>query len=315
MGPEHKGHPFFSGGLFTPRDSYAMHVIEDPSEVKFKTWSPFESRKHFMYQLELIKNNVFYIGNHFVNMSPFFTYALIIGTLALFPVAFFLNRLSSEKKFLYLWFITTFSIYCSGFLLITARSPRRFYAPMILFLFLAFHFVDELIAAFKRITPERRVKLLTAYLLLMVVPAFALKPGIHFVNSIKSIIASDQVNPYEEIAEQINTVPFPSPYAIIRSSQKPHTDVYIAYYLRKQLLGRPLAGDIEGITQELKEAQVRSLLVFDNLELSERLKKDDRYVLLADKKFSRDSRYMNARNIQIDQIEKWDKEINVFQLK
>jgi hypothetical protein len=315
VGRNYKGHPFFKGGLYKPRDAYAIHVFEDPSDVKFKTWSPLESKEYFLYQLELIKNNFIFILNHFVNMSPFFTYAFIIVTLALIPIAYLLSPLNNKKKFLYIWVVTTFSIFCSGFLMITARSPRRFYAPMIIFLLLSFHFLNELLNALKNILPDKRKRSLTAYLLVIFISAFALKPGMDILRSINNIISIDQVNPYQEIADQINSVQFPSPYAIIRSSQKPHTDIYIAYYLKKQFLGRPLSGDIEGITEELKTAQAKSLLVFDSPEIAKKLGSDKRYVHLASKKFKKDSRYMNAVNIKIDEIKEWDKEINIFTLK
>ncbi len=315
VGPKGKGHPFFAGGLFKPRDAYAMHVFEDPSEVKFKTWSPFESREYFKYQLKLIKDNSTYILNHFVNQSPFFTYAFIIGILIISPIAFLLNLLDNKKKFLYAWVIITFSIYCSGFVLLTARSPRRFYALMIVFLFLSFHFMEELKNAFWGIISGRRKKLLTVYLLMIVASAFALKPGAQLLKSVMDIVSREQVNPYKEIVEQINTVQFPSPYAIIRAAQKPHTDIYIAYYLKKQLLGRPLSKDVEGITQELKSSGARSLLVFDNLDIAEILKSDKRYIHIASKKLKSDSKYLHAVNIKQDEIKGWDEEINIFILK
>ncbi len=307
--------PHFYGGLNKPNNSYAIHVFEDPSGLKFKTWSPFESKEYFMHQLKIIKNNLVYVLNHFVNKSPFFTYFFVISIFTLMPIALLLNPINNAKRFLYCWVILTFSIYCSGFVLILARSPRRFYALMIVFLFLSFHFLEELRNGVNNIISIRRKKYLTYYLLLIVISAFTLKPGIHFLESIKNIIAIDQVNPYKEIAEQLNTVNFPDPYVIIRSSQKPHTDYYIAYFLRKQLLGRPLSQDIEGITKELKDAGAKSLVVFDNAEIVEGLMNDTRYVRLASKKLKKDSRYSYAVNIQQDEIKGWDEEINIFTLK
>ena len=317
VGPKDKDrrHPFFVGGLYKPRNAYAIHVFEDPSEVEFKTWSPFESREYFMYQIKLIKDNAVYILNHFINKSPFFTYAFIIGTLTLMPVAFLLNPLNNEKRFLYIWVLITFSIYCSGYLLVVARSPRRFYALMIVFLFLSFHFLEELRNGLRDVISGRRKKILTYYLLMIVVMAFALKPGIHFLKSAKNIIATEQVNPYREIAGQISTIQFPSPYAIIRSSQKPHTDTYIAYYLKKQLLGRPLSEDVAGITKELDAVNAKSLVVFDNPEIVEKLKKDKRYTYAGALKLKNNKRYLNAVNIKQDEIKGWDKEVNIFILK
>lgn len=317
MGPKDADRrpPFFVGGLYKPREPYQIHVFEDPSGVKFKTWSPFESKEYFIYQLKLIKENAVYILNHFINNSPFFIYAFIIGILCIIAITLFLIPLNDAKKFLYLWIIITFTINCSIFLLTIARSPRRFYALMIVFIFLSFHFVEELRNGVSSIISIQRKKLLTCLLLLIVVPAFTLKPGMHFVKSINDIIAGNQVNPYKEIAEQLNTVGFPAPYAIIRSSQKPHTDYYIAYFLGKQLLGRPLSQDVEGITKELKNTGARSLVVFDNSEIVEELMNDGRYVRLASEKLKKDSRYSYAVNIQQDEIKGWDEEVNIFTLK
>ncbi|HDH05253.1 MAG TPA: hypothetical protein ENH01_06005 [Nitrospirae bacterium] len=317
VGPKDKDrrHPFFVGGLYKPRDAYAIHVFEDPSEVEFKTWSPFESREYFMYQLKLIKDNAVYILNHFVTQSPFFTYAFVIGILTLIPIAFLLNPLNNEKRFLYLWVVITFGIYCSGYLLVIARSPRRFYALMIVFLFISFHFLEEFKNGVSGVISGRRKKILIYYLLIIVVPAFALKPGVHLLKSAKDIVAIEQVNPYKEIAGRISAIQFPPPYAIIRSSQKPHTDTYIAYYLKKQLLGRPLSRDVDGITKELEAADAKSLLVFDNPEIVEKLKKDKRYIHAGAVKLENSKRYLNAVNIKQDEIKGWDKEVNVFILE
>ena len=320
MGPQDKDrrHPFFVGGLFKPRDEYAIHIFEDPSDVAFESWSPFESKEYFIHQLKVIKNNAVYILNHFVSNSPFFTYAFVIVVLAFIPIAFMLNALNDKKKFLYSWGIITFGIYSSGFLLLIARSPRRFYALMVVFLLLAFHFMGELKFAVKDIIPPRRNKLLAAYLVIIIIGAFALKPSIHFMKSIKHISTVNRVNPYREMAEQIKTIDFPSPYAIIRSSQKPTTDYYIAYFLDKQLLGRPLSSDVQGITKELEAAGGKSVLIFDNPDVMEKFKLDERYVHLASFKLNRSKGYENTVNwvvLEDEIITGWDSEVNIFTLQ
>lgn len=320
MGPPDKDrrHPFFVGGLFKPRDSHAIHIFEDPSDVKFESWSPFESKEYFMHQLRLIKDNAAYILNHFVNNSPFFTYAFMIAVLAFIPVVFILNMLNRKKQFLYSWIIITFSIYCSGFLLLIARSPRRFYALMLIFLFLSYHLMDELKSAVKNIVSDRRIKLLTFYLSIILIAAFALKPTLQLMRSIKHIGTVDSLNPYREMAEQINDIDFPGPYAIIRSSQKPTTDYYMAYFLNRQLLGRPLSNDVQGITKELETAGGKSVLVFDTPDLMEKLKLDGRYVHLASLKLNRNKIYNNTVNwvaVEDEIITGWDNEVNIFTLK
>jgi hypothetical protein len=315
LGPKETGHPFFSGGLFKPRDAYAIHVSEDPSEVDFKTWSPFESKEYFIHQLKLIQMNINYIFKHFIRESPFFTYPFIVVTLSLIPIALLLSPLNTKKKYLYSWVIITFSIYCSGFLLILARSPRRFYALMIIFLFLSLHFLEELKNGIGHTVTNGRKYFITYYMLMIIVLAFAIKPGTEFINSFKTVSTTEQVNPYREIAGQIKTIEFPSPYAIIRTAQKPHTDYYIAYFLKKQLLGRPISTDVEGITKELREANAKSIIVFDNLEIAKKLRNDERYIHAGALKFKNNIKYLNPINTHIDQITGWDKEVNIFKIK
>ena len=320
MGPKDvdRRHQFFVGGLFIPKYSYAIHVFEDPSDVEFKTWSPFESKEYFIHQLKVIKINAEYIVNHFVNNSPFFTYAFVIGGLAFIPIAILLNTMNSRKRFLYSWVVITFCIYCSGFLLLIARSPRRFYALMIIFLFMSFHFMEELKSALKDIISEQRNRSLAFFLFLIIVFAFALKPAIQLVRSAKHIITVEQVNPYKEIAERIDTIDFPPPYAVIRSSQKVTTDYYVAYFLRKQLLGRPLSTDVDGITSELESAGGKSLIVFDKPGLVDELKRDGRYVHAGSLKLNPEDRYEYAAKWVISEYEiltGWDEEVSIFILK
>jgi 4-amino-4-deoxy-L-arabinose transferase-like glycosyltransferase len=320
MGPKDvdRRHPFFVGGLFKPKDDYSIHVFEDPSEVEFKTWSPFESKEYFIHQLKVIKDNSVYIFNHFVNNSPFFTYALVIVVLALFPIALFLNTMNSRKRFLYFWVVITFCIYCSGFLLLIARSPRRFYAMMIVFLFTSFHFIEEFKYAIKDSISEQRKRSLAIFLFIIIVSAFALKPFMQLVISAKHIITVEQINPYKEIAERINTVDFTAPYAVIRSSQKVTTDYYMAYFLDKQVLGRPRSIDVDGVTDELKSAGGRSLLVFDNPEIAGKLKLDGRYLYKGSIKLNSSDRYEHAAKWVIAEheiINGWDEEVSIFTLK
>jgi 4-amino-4-deoxy-L-arabinose transferase-like glycosyltransferase len=320
MGPKDvdRRHPFFVGGLFKPKETYAIHVFEDASEVEFKTWSPFESKEYFIHQLRVVKMNLVYILNHFVNNSPFFTYAFVIGILVLIPVAFFLTPLNNRKKYLYAWTFLTFSIYCSGFVVLIARSPRRFYSLMIIFLFLSFHFMEELLNALRDKYGERNTKILAWYVVLIVCSAFAIKPSLNLIKSVKHIAMVDQVNPYKDIADQIDKVEFPAPYAIIRSSQKLTTDYYITYFLKKQLLGRPDSRDVDRVTEELKTAGGKSLVVFDNHEITEKLKVDGRYSHKGSLKLNSSKRYNDSVKWVVAEheiIAGWDEEVNIFILK
>jgi 4-amino-4-deoxy-L-arabinose transferase-like glycosyltransferase len=313
MGPEEVRHPpLFMDGLHKTKNDYAIHVFEDHSELKYTEWSPFESWEYFMHQVSLIQKNLAYMLNHFVNESPFFTYAFIIGVLTLVPIALLITDSVSERKFLFSWFVLTFAIYSSGYILLIARSPRRFYALMIMFLFLSFYVIQELLKKLAEVIPESRKKILIFYFVTIVLFAFSLKPGVHLLKSSINIFTQDQVNTYREIAEQVNTAEFSQPYAIVRSAQKAYTDYYIAFYLGKQFLGRPLSNDVEGITQELQEVDARTLVVFENLDTVELLKGDRRYLHVDKVVLKEDKRYWNAVNTKQDMIKAWDREVNIF---
>jgi hypothetical protein len=306
-------------GLHKPVNNYSLHAFEDTAQLadEYKTWSPLESKEYFIYELKLIKRNFIYIVGHFINNSPFFTYASIVGILTLIPIALLINPLNNKKIFLYGWIIISFGFYSSGHLLTFARGTKYFYPLMLLVLFLYVHFIDEVkkgLGEIKLVSGTRK-KLLTLYLILIVASACSIKPALNLMKSMEHIIVAEQVNPYKEIAAQIKTVEFPSPYAIIRSSQKPYTDYHLAYYLEKQLAGRPLSTDIDGITRELISADAKALLVFDNSTMVRKLKDDDRYLLLGSIKLRKDERYWNVPYIERDEITAWDKEVNIFALK
>jgi hypothetical protein len=292
-----------------------MHIFEDPSGLKFNTWSPFESREYFIHQLKVMKENINSILDHFIRRSPFFTYPFVAGTLVIILIALILSSWNEQRRYLYVWIITTFIIYCSGFILIIARSPRRFYALMIIFLLLAIHSLEELSKGMSGIVSGRRKKVLIFSLIFVVVSAFSLKPGTRLFRATGTVMAGAQLNPYGEIAEKLNAYQFPSPYAIIRSSQKHHTDYYIAYFLRKQFLGRPLSDDIHGITEELRAANAKSLLVFDNPGIVMKLNEDERYVHAGSLKLKNYDKQVNPINAVVDQITNWDDEVNIYVLR
>ncbi|RJO59854.1 hypothetical protein C4544_07640 [candidate division WS5 bacterium] len=307
----------FYGGLHKPKNEYSIHVFEDPSGLKFNTWSPFESKEYFNHQMKIIRENILYVRDHFITLSPFFTHASILVLIALAPLSLLLNKNTSKMTYMYFWIVMTFLIYCSGYILLIARSPRRFYVLMIVFLLLAFHLLEMFNNVLSTVISARRKKVMTTYLLFIACSAFVIKPGIEFAKAMKNVIMVDQVNPYGEIAEKIRSIQFPTPYAIIRSSQKPPTDLYIAYFLNKQLLGRPLSSDAEGISKELLAAGAKSLLVFDHPEIVTTLKQNKMYIHLGTIRFNNVKKYSKTVNINIRDHEiltGWDSEVTIFKL-
>ena len=59
MGPDVQlQHPMNKFGVIKPPNDKAISGWEDPSYVKLKSWSPFESWPSFQYQLKLIGENI-----------------------------------------------------------------------------------------------------------------------------------------------------------------------------------------------------------------------------------------------------------------
>lgn len=311
--------PPFYGGLHKPRYGNSLHIYEDPSGLDYKTWSPLESKEYFVYQIGLTGGNIIQIYNLFVRQSQFFTFPLMAGIIVLIPIAVLVTPPRRRKKYLYWWVVVTFCVYSSGLILTYVRSPKYFYPLMLVVVLASFHCIEELRTALERAvenpTGHRSRRLFHPYLIVLLILAFTLKPASHFFRSAVTIMSVSQVNAYSDIAEQIKSADFQGPYAIIRSSQKPYTDLYIAYYLGKQFLGRPLSADTEGISGELEAAGARSLLVFDNPELAEQLIRDKRYVLTDTIKLKKDERYWNEPNVKNDNITAWDSMVNIFSLR
>lgn len=270
-------HPFMYG-LHKPK-SYAITIIEDPSEMDYKIWSPFENKEYFKYQINLSIGNIKFIYKniHF--------YLFVFGVLSILflPIAFLLNPLNHEKRFLYGWVIITFIIYCGGYILTYALYARYYWLILIVALLLSFHFFEELKNNLKVIIPEtishRRKSLLTVYILIVFVTVFTLRPGIAFLRTIKRIAVTEQINVFKQTADQLNALELPGPFAVV-GNERIYVNIAVqtAYYMKKQFLGRTRSTDIEGITKELKVANANSLLVFNNLEIAQQLKTDKRYI-------------------------------------
>jgi hypothetical protein len=75
---------------------------------------------------------------------------------------------------------------------------------------------------------------------------------------------------------------------------------------------------VDGITEELRKAGAKSLVVFDNPEIVEKLTHDERFIHLASKKLKNNKRYEQTVNINIKDFEivtGWDNVVNIYELK
>lgn len=273
-------------GLFKPRPEtlHTLHKYEDVrdiADVGLKPWSPFDSRSAFMYRVKLALHNIKIIYSFLV-----FNY-FIVGVLAVcfLPIIFLLCPVTPFKRFLYGWTLISFGVYFSGYVLgmsgfkigYKLEGGRYIWTMIILILLLSFHFLDEMKNSLKTSesnTTAKWNKSLSTYVMVFFILSFTLSSGIDFLHSAKRLVNDNQINIYEKVANHMNVGQIPAPLAVIGDEL---TALYIAYYAKKQTLGSPLSTDLEGITNELREANAKSLMVFDNQEIVEKLKNDHRY--------------------------------------
>ena len=273
-------------GLFKPRPEtlHTLHKYEDVrdiADVGLKPWSPFDSRSAFMYQVKLALHNIKIIYGFLV-----FNY-FIAGILSVcfLPIIFLRRPVTPFKRFLYGWVLIAFGVYFSGYVLGMAgfqigyklEGGRYIWTMIILILLLSFHFLDELKNGLKTResnTTAKWNKSLFTYILFLSILSFTLSTGIDFLYSVKRLVDDNQINIYKKVASDINVSQLPAPLAVIGDEL---TALYIAYYAKKQTLGSPLSTELDAITNELREANAKSLMVFDNREIVEKLKNDLRY--------------------------------------
>lgn len=264
-------------GLHKPDNDYAIHTWEDPTGMDNETWSPFENKKYFIYQLKLSLNNILTIIKYFISNS------FVFGLLAIccVPVAFLRNLHNPEKGFLYGWSVITVIIYCSGYIISWANQDRYFLPVMMVSLLLSFHFFEELKVRFlsheqKEASTWKKYVLLSLFIVLAL--SFSKASAGRFLWSVTAKINTDNINHNKELAEDILTIDFPEPYVILNSDGRAAYDLYWAYYLKKQLLGRPVSGNLEEMTRELEAANAKSLIVFNNPAMVKELKSSDKYI-------------------------------------
>lgn len=309
MGPNNEikevyGHISFHG-LHKPDNDYTLNTWEDPSEMGYKSWSPFESKEFLIYQLKIIKNNLSTIFNYLLFKSPFFSFSFLIGILFLSPIAIFLNPLNNEKLFLYIWTLATLMIYASGYALTFSIGARYYYPIMIVILLIAFHFLEELKTGINKIntgiTAVWKEKTLIFFLIITFTAAFTIKPGLKLFYTVRHLATVKHENVYRNVSDQLRTIDFPAPYAIKGFYRNVFIDLVVAYYLDKQYLGGVISSDVNGITEELKNANARSLIIYDNLSIVKDLKTD--------------KRYLHIKDLEKNKIAGRDKAINIFILK
>ncbi len=117
VGPASQGHPPLYQGLIAPPNEYALSSWEDPSYFKMSSWNPLGSIKSFIFELNIIWNNIIKTG---VILLEFSILSLLILIAALIFIFKYKKDEVSRRKLIYL--LITIAIYSGGYCLIYVES-------------------------------------------------------------------------------------------------------------------------------------------------------------------------------------------------
>ena len=172
VGPESQGHPMYYQGLLQPSNKNAVSVWEDPSYLKMKKWSPFQSESYLKHQINIVLQN---IAKTFTYLESFSVLSIFLIVLSLILITRSVFK-DSRDNLIYL--LVTITIYCGGYTLLLVEM-RYIYLVCILLIIMAFYMINK---AYNLKVVNVKIKNI---LLILVVFSFILVPVIclvQFVN-------------------------------------------------------------------------------------------------------------------------------------
>lgn len=231
---------------------------------------------------------------------PINNLALFYGCLPILTVAYFLlfRRRKLRDSGIYCWILGTMGIYCGGYGLLHA-TERYLWPVLILIPLLTFKLFEDLcdrLGGDEGKLLNKYKRLITALLII----SFTLRPAVGLFRSAAKLMHGKPINYYKELAVKLHD--HVEPFAFVNATGG--NALFLAYYMDQKCFGSPIASDIEGITEELKEVNGRCLVVFEEDKycqlLAETLKKDPRYEL----------KYFLGKGA----VQGWDTDIDVLRL-
>jgi hypothetical protein len=157
-------HPMNKFGVIKPPNDKAISGWEDPSYVKLRSWSPFESWPSFQYQLKLIGENILGFITLMFWFSPIMLPVLLWGFIAYLK--------TSDKRFKWgiMSILVTISLFIMGYLPFFIQA-RYFYLVYFLSFILGVYLLNEIIER-KNFKNHRKNFLLFIFFFLFVVSPF-----------------------------------------------------------------------------------------------------------------------------------------------
>ncbi|MEG3224626.1 MAG: hypothetical protein BME94_03625 [Methanobacteriales archaeon Met13] len=245
-GPDSMGHPMYYAGLLKPPEDCVYSVWEDPSYLPIQSWSPFESKENFLYQLKIIWNNFI----DFLNIIELFS---IFSMLILFMAGFLAFKSSNNSiKDRFRILLLTILIYSGGYCLIFLEIRYLWFVNVLLVLlgFLVVKTTSEEFSISKRFY---NVLILILCLSFIISPLIGLYQS-SYSGSKVPIVAED----LKELGVKGN----------IASNNNWESSVYLAYYLDTKYYGQTNTSLSKDLGEELRRNDIKYYLIWGNSPLT-----------------------------------------------
>ncbi len=235
----HRWHPWISG-LWPPAEG-RLTVWEDPSDIPYKTWSPFASRAYFMHQLRVMGHGIGNIFEAIAEHDP-----LLMRWWILFGLIAHLWRKRADRSVLWLDLsvLAAVAIHIAGYLPVQCWQERYHYLIGILLMVYGLHLLNLMTSA-----RWQRVTLLVGLLYFILPPARYLHSWSHLVQ---------RGVEFRLVADDMARHGCAGPLA----STNYNYGLYVGWHLNMVALGQPQAKTLAALRTELRQHGVRTFILW-----------------------------------------------------
>ncbi len=218
VGQESHGHPPLYQGLIAPPNNYALSSWEDPTYFKMNSWNPLDSIKSFIFEFNIIWNNIIKTGYILLEFSVLSLLILVVTMIFIFK---YKKDKVSRRKLMYL--LITILIYSGGYCLIYVES-RYLLIISILILLMGLYLIET---SYKNEFFNQNIKNL---LLIFLIISFLIMPFNELNNNI------NVGKTYHDLGYDLK-----DNYSIhgnIASNDQWYVSLILAYYLNDKYYGQ-----------------------------------------------------------------------------
>lgn len=257
--PEFKGDPVLYLGFLKPPNKYAVNASEDPTYIRIKSWSPFDSISSFKHQLNLFRGNTLSLI-HIYYLFSILASVIIAGYILICFQP--LQRLFFNKQILYT--LLTLLIYPVGYTLIYVEE-RYLWINYVLLLLMGGYMMNILFRSEFFLGLDNKPSKNTASFFAVKEYLFLALFALSFIPILSLKKDINQGKDYSNLASYLNTN-----YTIkgkIASNSNWDKTLYLAFYLNNQYYGQQKPNiSSDELLAELKKHQIDYYFLWKDLE-------------------------------------------------